>query len=131
MSQEVPAPGSFAPQISFWCQIWQTQLEQGFRLWGYWAQFMPRESAAKLAAEAEAMKPVVRTSPAARKAAAATPALVKAPAKDPARQTAAKPAARPALSVAAETPAPRTTPAKKAPRTPVEAKAAPAKPTMH
>ena len=39
-----------------WYQLWQKQLEQSFRLWGQWAQFVPHESASQLAAEAEALK---------------------------------------------------------------------------
>ncbi|WP_417625462.1 hypothetical protein [Pararhodobacter aggregans] len=127
MSNEYQSTGGFGPQISFWCHIWQSQVEQSFRLWGYWAQFMPRDSAATLAAEAEALKPVVRTTPS--RARPATPKTARSAPK-PNEVT---PAARPVLALAAETPAPRTTPAKKAPRTPVEAKAksAPGKPVVH
>lgn len=80
MSDEIPAAGTFGPSIRFWCNIWQQQIEQSFRVWGYWAQFLPHDSAARLAAEAEAMKPVVRTAPANRAPAAAAPVPKPAPA---------------------------------------------------
>ncbi|WP_334191421.1 hypothetical protein [Pararhodobacter sp.] len=127
MSNESRSTGGFGPQISFWCHIWQSQLEQSFRLWGYWAQFLPRESAAQLSAEAEALKPVVRTTPS--RAKPATPKTARSAPKP--NET--KPAARPVLALASETPAPRTTPSKKPPRPPVETKPkpAPAKPVVH
>lgn len=51
----------FAPAISFWCSLWQAQLEQSLKIWGAWAQYVPHENAAELAAEAAMMAPVVRT----------------------------------------------------------------------
>jgi hypothetical protein len=137
MSNQFPATGAFAPQISFWCQIWQTQLEQSFRVWGFWAQFLPGESASQLAAEAEALKPVVRTTPSRPAIVKSAPVVAKIAEVKPAPKPAAKPAAKtvtkPVLAVATDAPAPKTAPAKKAPRTPVEAKTktAATKPTMH
>lgn len=163
-------PDALAPSIGFWYRIWQQQLEQTFRFWGYWAQYLPHEDAAKLSAEAEALKPVVRTERARPAPVAATPAPARpaeakaAPAKPaaatPAEKVAAKPAAKPAPkpaakrtarakpaakpkaaakaepAVVATAPALKTTPSKKAPRTPVTARTragteAPAKPVVH
>ena len=120
MSKEIPTDTQLAPVIGFWFRIWQQQLEQSFRLWGFWARYLPHESAAQLAAEAEALKPVVRTTRA-------------KPAPQPA---APKPEANPVLAVVPAAPALKTMPSKKAPRTPVAAKskaatAATAKPIVH
>ena len=137
----------FAPAISFWCSLWQTQLEQSLRLWGAWAQYVPHESAAELSAEADMMKPVVRT------ARASTAKTTRAPAKSAvsattprpaARKAAPKPTAVKAAPVAAPAAKVETAPAKPAAapvaakpaarRAPAKAKAGsedPAKPVVH
>ena len=84
----------FAPAISFWCSLWQAQLEQSLKMWGAWAQYIPHENAAELAAEAAMLAPVVRTT----RPGTAT------------RRAAPKPVAEPAAPKPAR--APRTTPAK-------------------
>ena len=108
----------FAPALSFWCSLWQAQLEQSLKFWGAFAQYVPHESAADLAAEAEMMKPALRTErssgPKTAKRAAAKPV------------EAAKPVDTAPAPEKAPTRAPRTTPAK--------AKAGsedPAKPVVH
>ncbi|MCA2014136.1 hypothetical protein LCM17_21785 [Cereibacter sphaeroides] len=110
----------FAPAISFWCSLWQTQLEQSLRLWGAWAQYVPHENAAELSAEADMMKPVVRT------ARASTAKTTRAPAKSAVSGTTPRPAAR----KAAPKPAPKPTAVKAAPAAAPAAKVetAPAKP---
>ena len=105
----------FAPAISFWCSLWQTQLEQSLRLWGAWAQYVPHESAAELSAEADMMKPVVRT------ARASTAKTTRAPAKSAVSGTTPRPAAR----KAAPKPAPAAAPAAKVETAPAKPAAAP------
>ena len=36
------------------CRLWQSQFEQSLRIWAWWAQLIPQESAAELSADAEA-----------------------------------------------------------------------------
>ncbi|HPD93453.1 MAG: hypothetical protein H6900_04465 [Rhodobacter sp.] len=61
--------------ITALCQMWQTQVEQTLRVWAWWAQFVPQESAAELSADAEAearaSAPSVQTKTARKRAAAA------------------------------------------------------------
>lgn len=46
--------------MGFWCRLWQAQIEQSLRFWAAFAAPWPRQDAAALAAEAEAMKEIVR-----------------------------------------------------------------------
>ena len=41
--------------ITYWCRIWQMQMEFGLRMWGAWAANIPHANARTLSAEAEAM----------------------------------------------------------------------------
>ena len=107
--------GAFHPAIAFWSQIAQMQVEQTIRLCAFWARFLPQPSASQLSAEAEALKPVVRTA---------------------ASRTAARPAPRPEArpqpvpQPASQSATPRTepqkvTPLKQTPRTPAGARKKP------
>ena len=44
--------------ITYWCRLWQSQLEYSMRFWGAMAERMPHPSAKQLAAEAEAMREI-------------------------------------------------------------------------
>ncbi|MFN3954144.1 MAG: hypothetical protein ACK4LQ_06785 [Pararhodobacter sp.] len=46
--------------LGFWCRLWQSQIEHSLRFWAAFAAPWPRSDAAGLAAEAEAMKEIVR-----------------------------------------------------------------------
>ncbi|WP_068296231.1 hypothetical protein [Pararhodobacter sp. CCB-MM2] len=109
----------FAPAISFWCSLWQTQLEQSLRLWGALAQYVPHENAAELSAEADMMKPVVRT------ARASTAKTTRAPAKSAVSGTTPRPAARKAALKPAPKPTPVAAPAAKVETAPAKPAAAP------
>ncbi|MFN4099092.1 MAG: hypothetical protein ACK4GT_04895 [Pararhodobacter sp.] len=115
MTQKFTGPGNFHPAIAFWSQIWQAQIEQSLRFWALWAQFVPKPSAAAIAAEAEAPKPVVRTTPARPIAKAAPSDAAKAPAKP---LMSIVPDSDPPKTVAAKTLAPKTLSDVAAPLTP-------------
>jgi hypothetical protein len=53
----VAAPADLWGQgITFWCRVWQAQLDQSLKFWALWASSLPRPSAADLSAEAEALR---------------------------------------------------------------------------
>lgn len=46
----------WGPGMSFWCQLWQVQLEQGLRFWCAMSAPLARPSAEEVGREAEAMR---------------------------------------------------------------------------
>lgn len=70
--------------LSFWCQLWQAQIEQSMKFWALWAESLPKPTAAQLAAQAEKMREKVAPAPEparpARRSRAALAATAEAPA---------------------------------------------------
>lgn len=49
--------------LSFWCRLWQAQIEQSMKYWALWAEALPKPTAAQLAAEAEKMREMAAPAP--------------------------------------------------------------------
>jgi hypothetical protein len=80
----VAAPADLWGQgITFWCKMWQAQLDQSLKFWALWAANLPRPTAAQLSAEADKLRdPAIAAAPIRRtaKATAARVAQAAAPA---------------------------------------------------
>jgi len=51
--------------MGFWFRLWQAQFDQSLKFWCYWAQAVPRPTAAQLSAEADALRDPEAQTPAA------------------------------------------------------------------
>jgi hypothetical protein len=57
MTRRTSGPADIWGQgITFWCRLWQAQIDQSLKFWALWASNLPRPTAADLAAEAEALR---------------------------------------------------------------------------
>jgi hypothetical protein len=57
MTRRTTGPSDLWGQgITFWCQLWQAQIDQSLKFWAIWASNLPRPTAAELSAGAEALR---------------------------------------------------------------------------
>lgn len=76
-----PPANFWGDSLTFWCRLWQIQIEQSMRFWGAMAAQTPRPTSAQLAAEAEsakALRGAAKPRKPKRQAASARPAAAKA-----------------------------------------------------